>query len=190
MTMQAETGQAPGGGGRYAMPVRFLHWVAAVLIIATIPIANIMQQEGIERSTQDLLFILHKNGGVIIFLLVVVRILWRVLTPAPPMPASMPDWQVAAAKAAHWGLYGMLLVMTISGYVRVRAGGFPVEMLDAIGVPHMVPRSDSLAETAQAIHSNARFILVALILLHVGAALQHAFKRDGVFGRIWPPLGR
>ena len=190
MTMQAETGQAPGGGGRYAMPVRFLHWVAAVLIIATIPIANIMQQDGIERSTQDLLFILHKNGGVIIFLLVVVRILWRVLTPAPPMPASMPDWQVAAAKAAHWGLYGMLLVMTISGYVRVRAGGFPVEMLDAIGVPHMVQRSDSLAETAQAIHSNARFILVALILLHVGAALQHAFKRDGVFGRIWPPLGR
>ena len=189
--MSRQDTAGPGAAqARYAMPVRFLHWVVAVMIVATIPIANIMQQEGLARSTQDLLFILHKNGGVIIFLLVVARILWRVATPAPPMPATMPGWQVAAAKAAHWALYAMLLVMTVSGYVRVRAGGFPVEMLDALGVPHFVPRSDSLAETAQSIHSTGRFILVALILLHVGAALQHAFRRDGVFGRIWPPLGR
>ncbi|NYS23909.1 cytochrome b [Rhodobacteraceae bacterium 2376] len=188
------THQTPDAGRppvvRYAVPVRFLHWLVAILIIGTIPIANVMQREGLERATQDLLFILHKNGGVIIFLLVVLRILWRVATPAPPMPATMPGWQQAVAKLAHWGLYAMLLVMTVSGYIRVRAGGFPVEMLDALGVPAMVPRSDSLAETAQAIHSTGRFVLIALILAHVGAAVQHALKRDGVFSRIWPPVGR
>ena len=187
--MTQQTADAPQPA-RYAATTRFLHWVAAVLIIATLPIGNIMLQEELERSTQDFLFILHKNGGVIIFLLVVARILWRVGVPAPPMPATMPGWQVTAARLAHWALYGMLLVMTISGYVRVRAGGFPIELLDALGIPSMVPRSDSLAETAQAIHRNARFVLVALILVHVGAALQHAIKRDGVFSRIWPPVGR
>ena len=190
MTQHSPASASSAPVARYPVPVRLLHWLAAVLIIATIPIANVMQREGLERSTQDLLFILHKNGGVIIFLLVVLRIAWRVLTPAPPMPDSMPGWQQQVAKLAHWGLYGLLLVMTVSGYVRVRAGGFPVEMLDALGVPGMIPRSESLAETAQWIHSTARFFLVALILAHIGAAVQHALRRDGVFGRIWPPVGR
>lgn len=175
---------------KFTGTTRLLHWISAVMIVGMIPVGVIMQQDGWARSTQDLLFILHKNGGVIVFLLVVLRLVWRATHPAPPLPAHMPAWQIKAASAVQWGLYAMLLVMAISGYVRVRAGGFPVEMLDALNVPAMVPRSDGLAETAKAIHSNARFILVALILVHVGAALRHAIARDGVFSRIWPPVGR
>ena len=177
-------------GAKYAVGTRLLHWVSAIMIVAMIPIGVIMQQEGMQRSTQDLLFIMHKNGGVILFVLVALRLIWRAASPAPALPAHMPAWQVKAASGVQWGLYIMLLVMAVSGYVRVRAGGFPVEMLDALNAPALVPRSDALAETAQTIHSNARFVLVALILVHVGAALKHAFARDGVFGRIWPPLGR
>jgi cytochrome b561 len=175
---------------RYPALTRFLHWLVALMVIATVPIGVIMLTDGLPRPTQDLLFILHKNGGVIILLLVLLRLVWRLRHPAPPMPASMPRWQVAAAGAAHWALYGMLLVMAISGYVRVAAGGFPIEMLDALGVPRLVPRSDALAETAKWIHATARFVLVGLILLHAGAALKHLAQRDGVFGRIWPPVGR
>ena len=175
---------------KFAGTTRLLHWLSAVMIVAMIPVGVIMQQDGWARPTQDLLFILHKNGGVILLGLVVLRLMWRVTSPAPPLPAHLPDWQVRAASAVQWGLYVMLLVMAISGYIRVRAGGFPVEMLDAINAPALVPRSDSLAETAQTIHSNARFVLVALILVHVAAALRHAIARDGVFSRIWPPVGR
>jgi cytochrome b561 len=175
---------------RYPALTRFLHWIVALMLIATIPIGVLMQTEGLARATQNLLYILHKNGGVILLVLVLLRILWRVIFPAPPMPASMPGWQVKVARLAHWGLYGLVLVMAISGYVRVAAGGFPIEMLDALGVPKLVPRSEPLAQTAKWVHSTARFALVALILLHVGAALKHLMQRDGVFGRIWPPLGR
>jgi cytochrome b561 len=87
-------------------------------------------------------------------------------------------------------LYGLLLVMAISGYIRVRAGGFPIEMLDALGVPGFVPRSDALAQAAQRVHGVARFPLMALIVLHIAAGLKHLIARDGVFGHIWPPLGR
>jgi cytochrome b561 len=182
--------QASHSHARYSALTRLLHWLVALMVVATIPIGVIMQTEGQDRSTQDLLFILHKNGGVILLLLVLLRIVWRAVHPAPSLPASMPGWQVAAAKMVHWGLYGLLLVMAISGYVRVAAGGFPIEMLDALGVPKLVPRSETLAQTAQTVHSTARFGLVALILLHVAAALKHLVQRDGVFGRIWPPLGR
>ncbi|MGY6548130.1 MAG: cytochrome b [Roseinatronobacter sp.] len=175
---------------KYAQLTRLLHWVAAVMVIATIPVGVIMLQEGLARSTQNLLFILHKNGGVLIFLLVVFRIVWRLVTPAPALPPATPDWQVRAAKAVQVTLYVLLLIMAISGYVRVRAGGFPVEMLDALGIPPMIPRNETLAQTAQSIHATARFPLAALILLHVAAAVKHMIARDGVVGHIWPPVGR
>ncbi len=174
---------------RYSSTTRVLHWVSAVLILSTIPIGAIMLREGLARPTQDLLFILHKNGGVIIFALVVARLIWRAISPPPPLPASVSGWQQKAAKFGHWGLYGMLLVMSVSGYVRVRAGGFPVEMLDAIGAPTFVPRSDALADFAQTVHHYGRVFLVALIIAHVAAALWHMIRRDGVMRRIWPPVG-
>ena len=184
MTDATETATA-----RYSATTRTLHWVSAILILSTIPIGAVMMREGLDRSTQDFLFILHKNGGVIIFALVVARLVWRVITPAPPLPAAVPDWQRRAARAGHIGLYVMLLVMTVSGYVRVRAGGFPIEMLDAVGLPSLVPRSDGLADFAQSVHFYGRFVLVALIIVHIGAAISHMVKRDGVIRRIWPPVG-
>lgn len=174
---------------RYAATTRALHWISAVLIIATLPIGTVMVREDLESSTQDLLFILHKNVGVIILALVVMRLIWRRLQPAPPMPDSLPGWQAGAARLTHWGLYAMLLVMTISGYVRVRAGDFPIEMLDAISMPTLIPESETLEAIAKSVHFYGRFVLVALIALHVGAAIRHFIRRDGVAQRIWPPVG-
>lgn len=174
---------------KYAAFTRFLHWAVALMVLATIPIGVVMLTEGLPRARQDLLFILHKNGGVIILLLVLLRIVWRVLYAAPRLPAALPRWQVLAAGVVQWALYGILLVMAISGYIRVTAGGFPIEMLDAIGFPRLVAPSETLAETAKTVHANARFGLVALIIVHTVAGLQHLIRRDGVFSHIWPPLG-
>lgn len=174
----------------YAGMTRFLHWTVALMVLATIPIGIVMLQEGLERSTQNLLFLLHKNGGVILLVLVVLRIGWRMATPAPVLPAHLPNWQKKAANATQISLYALLLVMAISGYIRVRAGGFPIEMLDAVGLPAFVPRSDALAETAKTIHAYARFPLAALIVLHIAAGLKHLIAKDGVFQHIWPPIGR
>lgn len=174
---------------QYTMLTRFLHWLVAAMVLMTLPIGVIMLQTGLPRDLQNTLFILHKNGGVIILLLVVLRLVWRVRYPAPPRPASLPVAQARIAQGAHIALYAALLVMAVSGYIRVRAGGFPIEMLDMLGAPTLVPRSDSLAETAKAVHANARYVLAVLILAHIAAGLNHLRKKDGVFARIWPPLG-
>lgn len=175
---------------KYPAVSRLLHWVVAVLVLATIPVGVVMLQDGLSRPVQNLLFILHKNTGVILLLLVLVRLAVRLGTPAPLLPPDLPVWQARAAKTVQVSLYALLLVMAISGYVRVRAGGFPIEMLDAMGLDSFVPRSDALAETAKTIHAYARFPLAALIALHIAAGMKHLFAKDGVFGHIWPPLGR
>jgi len=176
---------------RYTVTARLLHWLIALMVIATMPIGRTMIQPGLARPLQDTLFILHKNGGVIILSLMLIRLAWRLLNPPPPLPASVPGWQQRASKLAHWGLYGMVILMAVTGYVRVRAGGFPVEMLDAIGAPALVPRSEPLAKAAQNVHFFASYVLMAMIALHLAAAAFHGLvRRDGVFSRMWPPVGR
>jgi cytochrome b561 len=71
---------------KYAPTTRLLHWAVGLMVLAMFPIGVIMLQEGLARPRQDLLFILHKNGGVIIFMLVVLRLMWRLATPAPALP--------------------------------------------------------------------------------------------------------
>lgn len=177
---------APGG---YTTASRLLHWLTVLLVFSTIPAGVTMVQEGLSRPVQDSLYIYHKNVGVLILLVVLARLSLRAMAPPPPLPASMPDWQRQAAAFSHVMLYVLLLVMAVSGYVRVRAGGFPVEALDAIGVPSLVPRSKGLETAAQNVHAVTRFVLVAFILVHIAAALHHAtVRRDGVFRRMWPPV--
>lgn len=170
----------------YSAPQRILHWLSALVVLTTIPAGLIMIQQGISRPVQDALFLYHKNAGVIILLLVSARIVYRFIRPAPPLPDTVPDWQRVVSHAVHMLLYLLLIVMAVSGYVRVTAGGFPLEILDLLGIGRPVPRSEAIAETAKSIHYYARYPLIALIALHLGAAAYHAIVlRDGVFSRMW-----
>lgn len=179
------TASLPSHG--YITMSRWLHWITALVVLATIPVGAVMTTEGLARPVQNSLFIFHKNVGVLILLLVFFRLALRATSSPGPLPDSVPLWQRRASALSHALLYILLLVMAVSGYIRVAAGGFPIETLDALGVPRLVPRSDELAETAQWIHSTVRFVLVAFILLHIAAAAQHGLiKRDGVFSRMWP----
>ena len=174
----------------YRPAARALHWIVAALIIATIPAGQIMTREGLPRGLQDALFLFHKNVGVLLLVLMLVRLGIRLRYPPPPLPAHLPAWQARAAGAVHVALYALVIIMAVSGYVRVRAGGFPIESLDALGLPGLVPRSEPLAEAASRLHALVRILLIVLILAHVGAALQHAARRDGVLSRMWPGSGR
>lgn len=173
---------------RYSSPARLLHWLTVVLVLTTIPAGLVMVQDGLERSVQDALFLYHKNIGPVILILVLLRLLVRAVRPPPPLPASLPRLQALAAEAVHWLLYLCLVTMALSGIVRVQAGGFPMELWDPI-IGGVVPRDKAVADTAMALHSAVRYLLVVLIALHVGAAAMHGLiRRDGIFSRMWPPV--
>ncbi|MFH5773800.1 cytochrome b [Paracoccus sp. NGMCC 1.201697] len=175
---------------RYRSTARLLHWIVALLVLPMIAAGLIMTQDGLARPLQDALFLLHKHIGLLVLFLALLRILYRWFNPAPPLPLSMPDWQRRVAQTSHVLMYVLLVVMPVSGFIRVRAGGFPIELLDALGLIGPIPRSKELADTASALHQAAAFLLIALICLHVAATLYHALiRRDGIWARIWPPSG-
>ena len=171
----------------YKGPARLLHWGMALLILATIPAGVVMVQQGLDRSLQNTLFIFHKNVGVLLLILVVVRLAYRWRNPPAPLPAEVPHWQHRVSGLTHVLLYALLVLVPLAGYVRVKAGGFPIETLDGIGVPALVPRSESLANLAKATHYYAGIAIAVLIVLHIGAAAFHGIiRKDGVFSRMWP----
>ena len=175
-------------GKGYSTPSRLFHWGMAVLILSTLPVGYLMVQQGLGRSLQNALFIYHKNVGVVLLGLILARMIWRWRRPAPPLPDSVPPGQARVAHLTHGLLYLLMLVVPLAGYVRVRAGGFPIEALDALGLPTLVPRSDALAAVAKSVHYGAGIAISVLIALHVGAAVYHArVKRDGLLARMWPP---
>ena len=172
----------------YGRVARLFHWITLLLVLVMIPVGIVMTQE-IPRPLQDRLFILHKGLGPIVFLVVVLRLAWRWISPPPPLPDSVPPLQRKASAAVHALLYVFLLVMAVSGYVRVTTGGFPTEFLNWIGIPPLLPKSEPVAEVAKAVHATAILGLLLLIAVHVAAALYHGLVlRDGVFSRMWPPF--
>jgi cytochrome b561 len=96
-----------------------------------------------------------------------------------------------AAHVSHGLLYALMVIVPLAGYVRVRAGGFPIEMLDAIGFPALVPKSEALAATAKSVHYYGGGAIMVVLAAHIGAAVFHGVvKKDGIFSRMWPPAGR
>lgn len=176
-------------GQGYARPARLYHWIIALLVLLMIPAGLIMIREGLPRPVQDTLFIFHKNAGLLVFLLMLARLIWRLRHPVPPLPPEIAPWQRRAAELTHLALYVLLIAMPVSGYLRVRLDRFPIESLDAMSVPPLVPKNEALAGFFQSVHQICALLLIALLALHVAAALHHALiRRDGVWARIWPPF--
>ncbi len=184
----------PPSPARPAMPrhhpvTRIFHWVIALGVFIMIPVGIAMTHSGF-RAVQDELFIFHKGLGTIMLVLVTLRVLWRLFHRPPPPPPTMSPLQARLAKSTHALLYVLLVTMTVSGYVRVVGGGFPIELLDRFGLPTLLPEMSTWPDRMSILHKFTAYLLVGVIAAHVAAAVHHAlFARDGVFSRIWPPVG-
>ena len=173
---------------RYGVVARLFHWVTVLLVLVMIPVGLTMIQD-IPKPMQDRLFILHKGLGPVVLLVVVLRLIWRAFNPPPPLPAEIPALQRRAASVVHGLLYVALLTMAISGYVRVTTGGFPLEFLQALGIPPLFAKNEAVGDLASSIHATTIVVLLILIAMHVSAAAYHGIvRRDGVFSRMWPPF--
>jgi cytochrome b561 len=173
----------------YSRGARLLHWLTAALVIVTLPvgIAMIRLPGG---TAQNVLFILHKSIGVVLLVLVIVRLAWRLTHPPPPL-TGIAAWQIRLSSLVHGLLYALLLVMAVTGYVGTVAGGFPIELLQRLGIPPLMSVSKPTSDAAFWIHTTLVWLLLALVLLHVAAALHHGFvRRDHVLQRMWPGARR
>ncbi|WP_066555448.1 cytochrome b [Croceicoccus bisphenolivorans] len=167
---------------RYNTVARALHWTIAVLLIGNI--VGGLLHEPLEDVVQ--IMPVHKAIGMTVLALSLARLAWRIVSRTPPLPAHMPKWEVGAAHATHTLLYVLMIGLPLSGWIFSSAGKYPLNWFGLFDIPKFaITKENPLVGIAHEGHEVMAFIAIALIVLHIGAALRHHFVlKDTVLRRM------
>jgi len=171
----------------YNSVAKWFHWVTVGLMAVALPLGFVIKH--VKDSDKMPFYAIHESAGLTILLVAVARLAWRVSHPPPPLPEHIPAPMRWAAGANHWALYAALIVQPILGFIATNAWGFPLRgqtaYLGFIDLPKVMEKNVPLAEAVQAAHNALGIAIVALLVLHVGAAVFHqAIRRDGTLLRM------
>ena len=173
---------------RYSDVTVAFHWLTVVLVLFQIwlGLSFADMARGPQRSN---LFDWHKTVGAIILLVTVARLTYRLTNPPPPYPPELPRWERVVGTWNHRLFYLLLIALPIGGVTAVSglAPAPAITLLGGITIPKVPGISKEIGELAGDVHVAAAWALVALIILHVAAALKHQFiDRQRTSGRMPP----
>jgi cytochrome b561 len=172
---------------RYTRVAIALHWTIAGLIIVNLAIG--LLHESLLPDTIPL----HKSIGMLVLILSVIRLLWRFTHRPPPLPATVRRWEKGLAHAVHWLFYALMILIPLSGWVFTSASPkrHPLEFFGLFALPMFpVTQDKEVSHVVAERHEQLAWLMIALILIHLGAALKHRFvDRDRTVDRMLPGAG-
>ncbi|OLY96290.1 cytochrome b [Polynucleobacter sphagniphilus] len=160
------------------------HWLMAAIIVVTWSIAIVVSDMPLSpaRITG---YSWHKWLGVTVFFLVILRLVWRATHLAPQLEIKMPVWQERAMQLTHFALYLLMMVIPLVGWLMSSAKGYTVNYFGLFELPDLLSKDKALGHQLKDLHEYLADILVALVCLHVLAALKHQFiDKDGLLSRM------
>lgn len=172
----------------YTRTAKVLHWLVALFILTNFVIGLRMEHfPGYSHKSPEWNGILFWHGsiGALVLWLAVARIIWRAGHRPPPLPGSIPTWQVWMAHSVHGLLYLAMLALPLSGYGHRVAGNHAVSFLGLWNWPNLFAPNEALRVLFGTVHISLALGLGGLLVLHFGAVLKHwAINRDGVAKRM------
>lgn len=164
---------------RFPLSMRLLHWAMAALIISML-LAGLAMVRSLEPWQLTILSV-HKAFGFAAFLLVLSRIAIRVASTSTPLPATLSSLQRRVAIASHYVLYGLMLAMPITGYLMQYVAARPVDVFGLFTLPAALTDDIQGYGLLREMHGYLALVFIAMIVLHVSAALHHhVVRKDGV----------
>lgn len=175
---------------RYNNGAVILHWLTALLVVAQVVVgfAFANMERGPARND---LFTVHKTIGATILLVSLIRLGWRIANPPPPFPPQLPNWERLAAVWNHRAFYFLLIALPVTGLATVSAGAAAAgrattALLGGIPLPLLPGIPKSAGESIGDLHVMLVLVTLALLVLHVSAALKHQIERNRAAGRMPP----
>lgn len=180
----AESRQSVPANQAYRPVAKCLHWLIAVLVLAQFVVAFLMPHIG-RNTVPGTLINLHFSLGVCILVVMAIRFSYRQRYPVSLVVPGLHAWERWAARATHLAFYFILLVGPFLGWASASAHKLPVNVFGIISLPDIAAPKARWALTAGDIHAYMMWVLLALIALHVAAALyHHFFRHDTVLQRM------
>ncbi len=180
---------------RYTKPAIWLHWIIGVLIIGNL--AGAFLSEAFGEGNIRFMIDTHKSVGLTVLGLALMRLIWRLTHRPPPLPAHYKSWERRASHVVHWVLYFLIFALPVTGWMHdsawKAAPEIPLTWFGLFELPRLPWIMNMEAGAKEVFHSMMGerhevlgFALIALILLHVGAALKHQFvDRERELQRMW-----
>ncbi|MEM1377932.1 MAG: cytochrome b [Pseudomonadota bacterium] len=179
------TAQAYGG------LTKLFHWLIVILFAWQYFSGNVMT--GMERGSlvvgldQNTYFNWHKSIGLVALAIAIFRIINRSFGPLPDWAPTLGDNEKTFIHRAEQVLYAAMLIMPITGYLYVMAGGYGVLLFGEWKLPNPVGRIEWLEQAAKYIHIWCGYLLAATVAAHILLVMRHQlFMRDGLLWRMWP----
>ncbi|MDF2784110.1 MAG: cytochrome b [Pantoea eucrina] len=170
---------------RFGLLSIIIHWSMAVALYAMFALGLWMTGLGYYDSWYHTAPDIHKSVGIILFILLLVRLLWRWHSPVPAPLASYSVAVRRTARGAHALLYLLLLLLLVSGYLISTADGKPVSVFGWFSLPVLAAGGPQQADLAGTLHLWLAWSLVLLSALHaLGAVKHHIIDRDATLRRM------
>jgi len=181
---------------RYGSVAMIFHWLIALLVIGNICVGLYMGDLPRSDPMKFTIFQIHKSIGLTVLVLSILRVLWRLINPIPPLPAGMNPAMKFGARISHFVLYFLIVAIPLTGYIMVSAsplgnGTSYFFLFDWPNLPIWTGMTREqlhpIHETWEAAHVYLAWSAIVLIPIHVLAALYHGIiRRDGVLSRMIP----
>ena len=156
----------------YTPLAKGLHWLMAVLILGLLALGIYMSD--LPLSPEKLqLYSWHKWAGVTVFLLVWLRLAWRVTHRPPALPETLSPLMRLAAHAGHAALYLLMIAIPLTGWLMSSAKGFQTVWFGVLPIPDLLGRDRELGDLLQLVHKLLNLLLMLTLAGHVLAALWH-----------------
>lgn len=170
----------------YTTVAKLFHWGMAVLIVGLLVLGFVMTD--MDFSPEKLQYYSwHKWAGVSVFVLVWLRLLWRVMNPPPPYPDSLPRVVQVAAHLGHFALYGLMIVIPLSGWLLSSAKGVQTVWFGVLPLPDLLEKDKELGHLLHEMHEVLNLLLMVLLAGHVAASLKHHWiDKDDILKRMLP----
>lgn len=169
----------------YGWMAKALHWLIAPIVIAMLAL-GFYAHDFAPKALKSNLFFVHKSLGLCLLALMLGRLIWRWMNTSPGYPDTIPLWQRLAARGVHWGFYVAIIATLVIGWVMSSMGTYGVSFWGWFDATLPLAKSKSTQHLLHSWHTILAWVIIALIALHLLAALKHAFiNRDGIFQRMW-----
>ncbi len=170
----------------YTATAKLIHWLMAALLFGLLALGVYMTE--LPLSPQKLqLYSWHKWAGVTAFLLLLLRLLWRLKNQPPPLPESMSKTMQWVAHAGHFALYALMVAIPLSGWLMSSAKGFQTVYFGVLPIPDLIEKNKELGQLLAEVHETLAWLFVLLVVGHTAAALKHHFiDKDDILIRMSP----
>jgi cytochrome b561 len=154
-----------------------LHWTTLALVLVQLASAWLIDHGG-SREAGALALTVHRSSGSVLWLIVVLRLIWRfTCMKLPPFPTGMGRLHIAGVHLSEYGLYLLLLAQPLTGLADTLLRGRPFALF-VWTIPALLARDKPLAALAHLAHVAGAWALIALVTVHALAALTHRFVLD------------